>query len=135
MISHIKQNRYQRRRLFREDNETTAVSFQRIEVDVPFDMQRQKSHVSISTNRRTINQMVRSFPDDREARTMQQANTEIRDSSYALSTSIMDHSTISSMITSHESSPSSTSGSRSDGGFGRQEESSIIEMIDEILSN
>ena len=73
MISRIKPKRYQRKRLFREDDETTAVSIQCI--DVSSDIMQQSIDIFISTNRRNMNQMVRSFPDDRETRIMQ-ANTE-----------------------------------------------------------
>lgn len=142
MISHIKQKCYQRRRLFREDNETTAISFQRIIPPRTSDEQNNSNISVVSITR--MHQMVQSFPDDLEARSMRANRINIIEefsSSFAGSTLDARSVTSSRMIIAshHESFSSSTSSSKGNDDnavdFGmRQEELSIIQRVDEILS-
>lgn len=112
MISQIKQNRYQRRRLFHEDNESTATSFQRIVLRS--DEQKNKNNLLIlQTSKRRAEQMM-----------------------CTLSCDLNDNGASPGIfVRSSQASRSNSTSEENHDDFGmQQEEPSIIQMIDQILS-
>ncbi|GFH52495.1 predicted protein [Chaetoceros tenuissimus] len=113
MISQIKQNRYQRRRLFREDNETTATCFQRILLRS--DEQKNKNKLlKVQTSKRRVELMMCTL------------SNELSDDNGASPGLYVDSSraTRSNLI----------SEGNHDDFDNQREEPSIIQMIDQILS-